>query len=147
MCQMPRGILRHEIAYSLLMAGDCFSAHWKGQPIAIFGTSPINAACLSVWALGTKDVWRAVPAINRFLTAEHLPDRIDQGYITMEARSLVTHRSAHRWLEALGGWQHGEPYEFGKNRELFLTFRWTDRDLQRIKSQTGKHSYHERTPA
>lgn len=141
LCQMPTGVLRHEIAYGLLMAGDCFSARLDGQPIALFGTSPINAACLSVWALGTVEVWRAVPVINRFMTGEHLPERIEQGYHSMEARSLVGHNSAHRWLEAMGGRQHGGPYEFGKNRELFVTFRWTDRDLQRIKAEAGKHSY------
>lgn len=145
LCQMPRGVLRHEIAYSLLMGGDCFSARWKGQPIAIFGTSPINAACLSVWALGTEEVWRAVPSINRFMTSEHLPDRVDQGFIAMEARSHADHQSAHRWLEAMGGTRHGEPYEFGKDRELFLTFRWNSRDLQRIKARAG--SPFERTPA
>lgn len=147
LCQMPAGVLRHEIAYSLLMAGDCFSARWKDQPIAIFGTSPINAACLSVWALGTKDVWRAVPAINRFMTTEHLPDRMRQGYIALEARSHISHASAHRWLEAMGGRRHGEPYEFGKHRELFVTFRWTDRDIERIRASAGKHSYRERISA
>lgn len=135
MCQVPDGMKRHELAYNLLMSGDAFTASVKERPVAFFGTCPINVACLSVWAIGTVDVWRAVPAINRFLTDVHLPDRIDQGYLTMEARSMETHVSAHRWLTAVGGVQHGDAYEFGKGREKFLTFRWTADRITAIRNK------------
>lgn len=125
MCQIPPNTKRHELAYNLLMGCEAYTAHVKDVPVAFFGTSPINVACLSVWALGTPEIWRAVPAINRFMVDEHLPDRMRQGYLTMEARSLDSHLDAHRWLTAMGGVQHGDAYEFGSGREKFLTFRWT----------------------
>lgn len=138
MCQVPPNTKRHELAYNLLMGCEAYTAHLEDkpdQPIAFFGTSPINVACLSVWALGTVDVWRAVPAINRFMVDEHLPDRMRQGYLTMEARSLDSHLDAHRWLIAMGGVQHGGPFEFGANREKFLLFRWSSSDLEGIRNK------------
>lgn len=140
LCQVPEGTKRHEIAYSLLHSGDAFTAFVRGQPVAFFGTSPINAACLSVWALGTPAVWRAVPAINRFMCDEHLPACIELGYHTMEARSHTAHVSAHRWLEAMGGVQHGGPFEFGRGRETFLLFRWTADRLSDIRNERRRAS-------
>jgi hypothetical protein len=139
MCQVPEGTRRDAIAYSFLMSGDTFSARLGDQPIAIFGTSMINAACLSVWALGTKRVWRAVPAINDFMTGVHLPERIRQGYHSMEARSHVDHEQAHSWLKAMGGTVHGLPFEYGRGREKFLLFRWSSDDLERIRNQRCGH--------
>lgn len=138
MCQVPEGTKRHEIAYSLLMGGDTFAALIGDQPVAIFGTAPLNAACVSVWALGLPTVWRVVPAINRFLVDEHLPRLLDLGYRTMEARSLSNHHQAHRWITALGGVQHGGPFEFGRDRETFLLFRWTSDVFESIKQKRGR---------
>ena len=129
MCQVPANMRIDHMAYNLLFSGDTFAARIGDQPVGFFGTSIINAACLSVWALGTRDMWRAVGAMNRFLIDEHLPARITQGYHCMEARSIVTHTDAHRWIKQLGGKQHGEPFAFGRNREKFLLFRWDADDL------------------
>lgn len=145
MCQVPEGVKRHEIAYSLLMSGDAFAALLDDQPVAIFGTAPINAACVSVWALGTPKVWRAVTEINRFLLNVHLPDRIAQGFHTMEARSHSAHHEAHNWIEALGGVQHGGPFEFGRDRETFLLFRWTSAVFESIKQKRGSTPNNQRS--
>lgn len=132
MCQVPAGMLRLEMAYNLLFSGDTFAARIGDQPVGFFGTGPINAACLSVWALGTRNMWRAVSEMNRFLVDEHLPDRIRQGYHTMEARSICTHTDAHHWIEQLGGKKHGGAFEFGRDRENFFLYRWTSDDLSLV---------------
>jgi len=129
MCQVPAGMRRDHMAYNLLMSGDNFAARQGDQPVGFFGTAPLNAACLSVWALGTRHMWRAVSAMNRFLIDEHLPARIEQGYRTMEARSIIGHTDAHHWIRQLGGVQHGPAFEFGRDREHFLLFRWHMDDL------------------
>lgn len=139
MCQVPANMRRDHMAYNLLMSGDTFAARQGDQPIGFFGTSVINAACLSVWALGTRHMWRAVGAMNRFLVDEHLPARIEQGFHTMEARSICTHLDAHRWIRQLGGKQHGEAFEFGRDRELFLLFRWSADDLLSVKNRSITH--------
>lgn len=148
MCQVPADLDRNAMAYNLLMSGDAFSARWKGdQPIAFFGTNVINAACLSVWALGTDEMWRAVPAINLFLTGEHLPAMVAAGYHSMEARSHAGHHSAHRWLEAMGAKRHGPEFEYGTSREKFLLFRWSADDLGAIKAAADRRSARNGAPS
>lgn len=124
LCQLPKDFPRSDMAYNLLFSGETFAARIGDQPVGFFGTGPINAACLSVWALGTRHMWRAVSEMNRFLTDVHLPARIEQGYHSMEARSIVTHTDAHHWIRALGGQQHGPEFAFGRDGEKFLLFRW-----------------------
>ena len=131
-CQVPVGMSRSEMAYNLLFSGQTFAARIGDQPVGFFGTNVINAACLSVWALGTKNMWRAVSEMNRFLIDTHLPARIAEGYRTMEARSIITHTDAHHWIRQLGGVQHGPEFEFGRHREKFLLFRWNADDLSAI---------------
>lgn len=132
-CQVAPGTPRHEMGYGLLMAGDNFAVREDGQPIAFFGTMPISCCYLQVWALGTKRMWAATAEISKFMRHEHLPERIEQGFIGMEARSWVGHPTAHKWISRMGGRAHGPPFEFGRNREKFLLFRWTPNEIERIR--------------
>lgn len=124
-CQIAPETKTHELAYALIMGGDAFTAHVRGEPVAVFGVYPVSVCCLSVWMLGTKDAWRAVPEITRFMEDELLPQKVAQGFLTMEARSLETHHVAHRWMRDTGARCVSEPFEYGRSREKFLLFRWT----------------------
>lgn len=135
MCQLPDDVKRHEVAYALLHSGDCFVAKLDGQPVAIFGSSLVNQACLSLWALGTKRMRRVAPAITRFMFAKHIPDRADQGFRIAEARSIETHREAHRWMTATGAVRVDPPFEYGKNGEMFVLYRWTKAAFEAMKMQ------------
>lgn len=132
-CQIDPALRRDQLAYMLLMSGDNFAVRENGNPIAVFGTAPLNRACLSVWALGTKRMPKALAPIGRHLCDVHLPGMVAQGYLSMEARSLATHHAAHRWLEWWGAKQHGGPFEYGNDRDLFLLFRWTADDFGGIR--------------
>jgi hypothetical protein len=134
-CQIDPELRRDHLAYMLLMSGDNFAVRIDDQPVAVFGTAPLNRACLSVWALGTKRMRKALPAIWRHMIDKHLPDVVEQGYRYMEARSLSTHVEAHRWLRWLGATVLGEPHEYGRDRETFLLFRWTADDLERMRAK------------
>lgn len=128
-CQIDPALRRDHLGYMLLMSGDNFAVRIAGQPVAVFGTAPLNRATLSVWALGTDQMRRALPAIWRFLVEEHLPAKTSEGYRYMEARSIETHHAAHRWLRWLGATVLGEPHPFGRGGERFLLFRWTAEQL------------------
>ena len=134
-CQIDPALKRYELAYGLLMSGDNFAVRIDGQPVAVFGTAPLNRATLSVWALGTDRMRKALPAISRYLIDVHLPEMVEQGYRYMEARSLATHHAAHRWLRWLGAKELGGPHPFGRDGEDFLLFRWTSDDLGIISQQ------------
>lgn len=125
MCQVPDGTKTYELAHALLYSGDVFCAHIDDRPVAAFGTSPITIACYSVWMLGTKHVKRAVPAITRMLMGEHALDLLGRGVQSLEARSIENHREAHRWMVRCGAVRAYPSYPFGKNGEMFYTFRWT----------------------
>jgi hypothetical protein len=139
-CQIDPQLRRDHLAYMLLMSGDNFAVRVDGQPAAVFGTAPLNRATLSVWALGTKNMRRVLPAISRHLIDVHLPKMVEQGYRYMEARSHANHASAHRWLRWLGATVLGEPHPYGRNGELFLLFRWTSDDLGIISQQRSRRA-------
>lgn len=132
-CQLPDGVKSHEVTYNLLMASDAFTAFLDGVPAMFFGTSLMNAAALSAWAIGTSKAQRVVPAVTRFLVEEHLPDRVRDGFVVMEARSHIDHVEAHRWMLSTGAQIVGEPFPFGRSREKFLLFRWTEASFGAIK--------------
>lgn len=119
------------------MGSDAFVAKWHGDPVAVFGVFPLTCCCLSVWMLGTKDAGRAVPAITAFMDGEMLPQKVAEGFLTMEARSIEGHEAAHRWMRATGAEVIGEAFEFGKHREKFLLFRWTTDAFGAIKRKRG----------
>lgn len=135
LCQVPDNTVMHEMAYHLLMGSDAYCASYNGQPAMFFGTSQINVACLSVWALGTRHMVRVTPAVTRFMVDELMPRKMAEGYRTMEARSLMTHFQAHKWIIDTGGRASGEPFEYGKDGEKFLLFRWTKDSFEAIKAK------------
>lgn len=124
-CQLPEDTTNYELAYMLTMGGDAFTARFDGKPVAAFGTAPINVACVSVWMVGTKDAWRVTPSITAYMRDVHTPTLEANGFLTMEARALLEHEQAHRWMEASGAVRSGEPFVFGRNGERFVLFRWT----------------------
>lgn len=134
-CQVPDGTRNYDLAYALLMSGDNFVATIKDQPVAFFGTQAVNAVAYTIWALGTKDMHRAIPRITTFLTNEHGPKLHELGIRLLEARSIEDHTEAHLWMHSTGAVQSGEPYVFGKNGERFVTFHWTDTYFTRMRKR------------
>lgn len=130
LCQVPEGTKRHELAYSLLMAGQNFTASFDEVPAMFFGTQAVNAAIVSVWAIGTRLTPRVLPSVTRFLLSTHIPALLKAGFLGMEAHSLATHEESHRWMLSTGALAYGPPFVYGRNRELFLTFRWDDTALE-----------------
>lgn len=134
-CQIDPDIKRHHLAYGLLMSGDNFAARVGDQPVAVFGTAPINRATLSVWALGTKRMPEVADRLARFICHDHIPTQVEQGYRYMEARSHVNHTTAHRWMAFWGAVPHGPPFEYGTAGEKFILFRWSATDLASIRQR------------
>jgi hypothetical protein len=136
MCQVPEGTRTWELAYGMLMGGEGYVAYdAEDRAACFFGTTPMNVAALSVWAVGTRHMQRVVPEVSRFLVRTVVPRRIEQGYQIMEARSHAMHLTAHRWMMDLGAQRVGQPFVFGRSGELFHLFRWTAAAFPRIAAQ------------
>ena len=137
-CQIPDSVTMVEMSYAMLHSGDSFIASYRGKPVVFFGTSAMNVACAMVWAVGTKNAPRVIPAVTRFMIHEHIPNLIDRGFLTLEARSYFEHVEAHRWMLSAGAHKSGAPFYYGKDRELFQLFRWTIEEFEAIR--TGRWS-------
>ncbi len=125
LCQVPEDTPRHELAYGLIMGSDAYVAYVDGRPAMVYGTSPINMVCGSLWALGTDRCKRAIPAITRHVLYELAPALHEAGFSSLEARSIVEHREAHRWMTSTGAVVHGPDFVYGRGGEMFRLFRWT----------------------
>lgn len=136
-CQIDDRVTTAQLAEFLILGGQGFIAYDRGEPVLLFGTTLVTVCSMSAWAMGTDAMRRAVPTVNDFLLSTHIPARLAAGVNNMEARSLVTHYEAHRWMEGLGGERHGEPYLFGKNGEMFVTYRWTVSTYRAISAAKG----------
>lgn len=130
LCQVPADQRRHELAWALLQGSDAFVATHNGVPVMVYGTAPMNVACLSVWAIGTAKTFKVLPVVTRHMIYTHLPDRLAQGFETMEARSHVDHVQAHAWMRSTGAVANGEPFVYGRDRQKFLLFRWEPEALE-----------------
>jgi hypothetical protein len=144
-CQLPDNTPTAAIAEFSIRSGEAFVALDRGNPVALFGSTPMTAACFSVWALGTKRFARAVPEMTVAFMSYIVPRRIDQGFRCAEARAMQANTKAVLWLDALGGEVLGEPFPYGKDDELFLLFRWTVAGYRSMNRKTeGAHVLHSR---
>lgn len=138
MCQVPLGTKSYEIAKFMIEGGDAYVAYWKGTPVMLFGTNPLNSAVMCIWAIGTKHTWRVIHAVSRFMMNVHLPAQVEtHGYKAMEARSHITHEAAHRWMQSTGAVVWGPPFVYGMNGEKFLMFRWEPEAFAAARAKYG----------
>lgn len=136
-CQLPEGTRTHELAHAMLMSGDNYVVKLRDEPIIFFGASPMNAVCSSVWAIGTKRFDRGVPALMRFFDSTLGPKLRALGVTSLEARAMVEHEQAHRWIHLTGGVAHGPAFEYGRNGEKFVLFRWTETSISAAAGKRG----------
>lgn len=125
-CQLPEGMAPIDAALISIASGLSWVARLDGQPVAVFGASPQTPAgnVLALWAWGTKQMRRAAPAITRFVRDEMAPAWVAEGKTRVEARSIVGHDEAHRWLTNIGFLAEPLP-QWGRGSEDFILFSMT----------------------
>ncbi len=123
-CQVPPGVKPAAIAESSLAAGDAFVVLRHRQPCGAFGFAPISEGVLSAWAYGASGFERCIPALTRFVFGELVSVWTSLNIRRIEARSIESHTSAHRWLEATGAVRLCALDQWGRNGERFLLYEW-----------------------
>lgn len=112
------------------------SMPWAGvallndEPVAAFGAlgSPLHPQLKMAWAFGTAKFRRAVPAIGREVESWK-PHLIAEGVHRIEARSLVGHDLAGRWMAGLGAEREAVLRKYGRNGEDFELWAWVKPDV------------------
>lgn len=138
MCQLPGDVRMGDLAAQWVMTSDCWTVWVDGKVVAAFGLRPMNVAAMEVWAFGTKHMWRGVPALTAYMLLEVAPTLLELGYRTVEARSIEGHTEAHNWMRAIGAKPWGEPFEYGREGELFTLYRWTVPEYRSIRADEAK---------
>lgn len=105
--------------------GEAWCATLDGQPVQAFGVLPSTPAgnVLIVWAFGTASRRRAIPAVTRFILAQ-VPRWLAAGVTRVEARAMVGHPTAFRWLRGLGASETLLPC-WGRDGQDFVLLSWT----------------------
>jgi RimJ/RimL family protein N-acetyltransferase len=126
MCQVPEGSFG-SVALAAMMADASPLWTWvvriDDQPVAVFGFHPLTVPVWQAFALGTRRMTRAIPAITRWCWAQE-QRLLDAGVRRLEARSIEGHDSAHRWLERLGCSRVCDLPDHGRDGELFYLYAW-----------------------
>ncbi len=136
-CQMAPDARSESLAWMALNGGGQQWCAWhEGEPIACWGWSHLHHKAGILWAWGTKDFTKAVPAITDMALNVLVPLFDEQGMQYLEARSMVGHDQAHKWLQMLGGVPSCTLPTYGSNGEDFVLFtwsraRWDDGSLKR----------------
>jgi hypothetical protein len=140
-CQLVDDPDMAALAKAALIAGETRIAYYRTFPAMFFGTTPMTVSCMSAWAVGTDDSRRVIPAVSRCFIDELIPDRLDEGFNSMEARAMVTNEPAMHWLLSMGGEQLGKPFLFGKGGEMFTLFRWTVASYRTIRESRWSENH------
>lgn len=130
-CQFPDDAPLDAVAATCVRPAEAFVAYLRGAPVMAFGFTPQTLAgnVISAWAFGTAKATRVIPAITRFVRDELAPFWIEAGVTRMEARSILGHSTAHRWMEATGAVRECDLPLWGKGGETFVLFAWRASDF------------------
>jgi hypothetical protein len=149
LCQLPADIDTRDIGFICTRPGSSFVAYFEGRPAMVFGFDAVTLAgnALNAWAFGTRDSSYIMADLTRWVVETLLPDWLHHGVTRIEARSIASHRAAHRWLKTIGAVEEGPLTGLGRNGENFILFAWHFNRLEQTLrlvsrfTETFKHVY------
>jgi len=97
-----------------------------GVPVSAVGYFPMWPGVVSVWAFGTLNWRHVVSAMTRYVIKDLVPFLLKLRVHRAECRSLATRKDSQRWLRALGAYPEATLKGFGRNREDFTLYAWSD---------------------
>jgi hypothetical protein len=102
-----------------------FCVELDGNPEAALGCGCVRSGYWVAWSWGTRRAWRCWPEMIGFIRGWLQPSVYDMGAYRVEARALLSHERAHRFLERIGGQRRCELRAFGRGGEDFVLYDWT----------------------
>ena len=127
LCQMPEGMSGSDFAaaaFPAFLDGWVWVALVDGNPVCFFGFQPITTPVWMGFAVGTRRMLRAVPAMTAHCLAQERR-LVELGVRRLEVRTLKGHDLSARWLTHLGcRWCCDLP-DHGRSGETFELWSWT----------------------
>lgn len=109
--------------------GWAWVALYRGEPAGAIGIvrNALQPQIGAAWAFGTDRFRRVVPALS-VLAATFRDRLVADGVHRIEARCIVGHDLAGRWMASLGASRETILRRYGRGGEDFELWAWTDRD-------------------
>ncbi len=115
------------LAQAILQAGPVFWVAGLGAaPIAVFGCTEMWPGVWSMWLLATDDFHHIGISMTKLVTRDIVPMLFEAGAHRLEAKSMEGHDDAQRWLELIGARREATHPAFGRGRETFHTYVWSN---------------------
>ncbi len=118
--ELADNLLRIIGSFSFCMCTD------DGEPTVLIGAVEGWPGFWSFWMIATPRFPEIYTDLTKWAFRGMLRTLFDDlGLRRGEAQSLVSHETAHRWMERLGAVREGYHPQYGKNGEDFVTYVWT----------------------
>lgn len=102
--------------------------------------SPLMPWLFSGWAWGSGKAALAMIGISRWARDGRLVGELDQwGVKRIEARSIINHHDAHRWLAWLGFSRETVLKEWGRDGADFIQFAWLRSEYGKMRKLIRRH--------
>lgn len=115
-----------EIILQSASSGIAWIAYNGLKPVAVLGMNLIWPGVASVWMFATNQWLSVCLSLTKFVKRQMIFVLKDAGIHRAQCWSQDSHDVAHRWLESLGATFETMVPCFGKNRESFCLFSWTE---------------------
>ena len=113
------------------LAANAFTLHGDDEtPIAYVGAIPLWPGFWKVWMFATDDFRKIGLRATTWVKQHFIKGIVEAGAVRAECQSMDGHVEAHRWLEVLGAEREGEHDSYGKNGEIFVTYKWTKNNVK-----------------
>lgn len=100
----------------------------NGEPVAMGGVATHHPGCAQAWLVGTDKIGEMGVEIAHTCRKAIQALFSEGGVHRVQAHSAEFHKSAHRWLEAIGLREEARLPSYGKGGEDFLVFGITKGD-------------------
>lgn len=108
--------------------GFAWTVYVDGVPTAAIGGRPMHPGVWTVWMFATDDFGRCGLSMTKFARRVMMPALIERRAHRVQCLSIDGHETAHRWLEMLGAKPAHRLQGFGRNREDFVLYEWSEED-------------------
>lgn len=113
--------LTQQVTYAA-WRGFILTASWQGKPAGLVGFTIRHPELAEVFAMGTDDFEHVAFRLTYFGLKYLKPMMLEQGIRRAQCQSLMSHHTAHRWLERLGFRREAVLREYGRGARDYYQY-------------------------